>query len=339
MWRQLFCLMVTVTVAAAASPENTKARLPSEDTTVQGGNLFRTKMASLAEKYKPALQYIRQIVSRLFSGHRPQPVARLNSNDTRSCPPCSCGRMGLDDRIAGGTQVEYAHKYPWMGLLLLKGDFLCGASLINDKYVLTAAHCVSSSRASDYKVQLSVHHRDTDVFEEYNVNEIIRHERFVDDGGFSNDIALFRLDTDGVKTMNGNVRPVCMPEKDNSYANSVAVSAGWGVMEFGDRYFPDVLREAQLQVLSNDECRPYFYRLINLTESMVCAGLEHQGKTTCRGDSGGPLTVANGSVHHLVGIASFGKDGCQRPPSVYTRVSEYLDWIDANTKDACPCPK
>ncbi|XP_050428609.1 trypsin-1-like isoform X2 [Adelges cooleyi] len=251
------------------------------------------------------------------------------------CPPCSCGALGSNVKIVGGEEVEYAHKYPWMALLLKNGQFNCGGSLINDKYVLTAGHCVETLKASDYKVRLSVHDRNTDIFEEYDVKKIIRHKSY-DNYGVAplNDIALIRLDTDGVK-INNDVHPVCMPEKGLSYATVVGVATGWGLTEGSNISPPRVLREAELYLLDNSVCGPYYFNII--TPDMVCAGMRDEGKSTCNGDSGGPLTVSNGSVHHLVGITSFGKTGCRSPPSVYTRVSKYLDWIKANTKDACPC--
>lgn len=53
----------------------------------------------------------------------------------------ACGAVNKKTRIVGG-QVTYVHQYPWMALLMYKKRFYCGATLINNLYVLTAAHCV-----------------------------------------------------------------------------------------------------------------------------------------------------------------------------------------------------
>lgn len=53
----------------------------------------------------------------------------------------ACGALGKKNRIVGGTPT-YVHQYPWMAMLTYKGKFYCGATVINHKYVMTAAHCV-----------------------------------------------------------------------------------------------------------------------------------------------------------------------------------------------------
>ena len=68
---------------------------------------------------------------------------------------------------------------------------------------------------------------------------------------------------------------------------------------------------------------------------MICGGNEKDGKDTCNGDSGGPLTCVQNGTMILAGITSHGA-GCGwelllskvRPPGMYTRVTSYLDWIN-----------
>lgn len=50
----------------------------------------------------------------------------------------------------------------------------------------------------------------------------------------------------------------------------------------------------------------------------------------CQGDSGGPLNCHHGDVWQVFGIVSFGSaEGCNtlNKPTVFTRVSAYIDWI------------
>ena len=71
---------------------------------------------------------------------------------------------------------------------------------------------------------------------------------------------------------------------------------------------------------------------VDIGSKQVCAG---RGSTdTCTGDSGGPMMVPDRSGSwSVVGITSFGVE-CAREdfPGVYTRVSEYLQWIRSNTR-------
>lgn len=51
-----------------------------------------------------------------------------------------------------------------------------------------------------------------------------------------------------------------------------------------------------------------------------------------QGDSGGPLVCDVNGVWELVGATSWGLQNCPTSsPTVYTRVSNYLSWISANT--------
>lgn len=45
----------------------------------------------------------------------------------------------MDDRIVGGYQCE-AHSQPWQVSINI-GYHFCGGSLINDQWIVSAAHC------------------------------------------------------------------------------------------------------------------------------------------------------------------------------------------------------
>ena len=88
-----------------------------------------------------------------------------------------------------------------------------------------------------------------------------------------------------------------------------------------------VLRQVQIPIVSNETCEQSYPN--GITSNMICAGIT--GKDSCQGDSGGPLMVrGSGLEWHQAGIVSFGI-GCARPDffGVYTRVSQYLFWINS----------
>ena len=81
-------------------------------------------------------------------------------------------------------------------------------------------------------------------------------------------------------------------------------------------------RNIQLEV--NWKMRP-----LCRAEKQICAGGE-KGKDSCNGDSGGPLMARESDISpwQIVGIVSFGTSRCaQGAPAVYTRVTNYMDWI------------
>ena len=101
--------------------------------------------------------------------------------------------------------------------------------------------------------------------------------------------------------------------------------------------YPDMLRQVDLQVVSNATCTsaigPDSPLGFPITDTMLCAGspVVEEPKDTCQGDSGGPL-VAQEGTYVQVGVTSFGS-GCGQPqrPGVYTRVGSYVGWIAEQT--------
>ncbi|KAG8188746.1 hypothetical protein JTE90_023089 [Oedothorax gibbosus] len=104
----------------------------------------------------------------------------------------------------------------------------------------------------------------------------------------------------------------------------------------GVRDSPGILQKVELQVIDHNECQEW-YKSIGRKETifptMVCAGFKEGGKDSCQGDSGGPLTAVKNGRSTLVGLVSWGV-GCARPklPGVYTKISEYTEWIEKVTR-------
>uniref|UniRef100_W8C9P6 Trypsin-1 n=1 Tax=Ceratitis capitata TaxID=7213 RepID=W8C9P6_CERCA len=265
------------------------------------------------------------------------PSSTSPSTPSRNCATCSCGSINTFHRIVGGMETE-VNEYPWMAMLLRRGDFYCGGSLINDQYVLTAAHCVRGFNKRQVTVRLLSHNRTNG-----RVSTIDRQldQIFVHDGystrNLDNDIALLRF-TEPLE-LREPLRPVCLSESEKTYEGELAVVTGWGAVKEGG-YIADRLQEVQVPVMSQETCRKSKYGANRITDNMLCAGYAEGGKDSCQGDSGGPLHVSNNDTktYHLAGVVSWG-EGCARPnaPGVYTRVSQYLDWIEQRTGDACKC--
>ncbi|KAK0161450.1 hypothetical protein PV327_009919 [Microctonus hyperodae] len=166
------------------------------------------------------------------------------------------------------------------------------------------------------------------------VSAIIRHRNF-DINSYNHDLALLKLKR-SVK-FSKTVRPICLPQSESDPAGKEGTVVGWGrTMEGG--MLPGVVHEVKVPILSLEQCRRMKYKASRITTNMICAGKGSQD--SCQGDSGGPLLVQDGDKVEIAGIVSWGV-GCGRPgyPGVYTRVTNYLNWIRTNTPDTCYCIK
>ncbi|XP_053958187.1 trypsin-1 [Anastrepha ludens] len=252
----------------------------------------------------------------------------------RCAGQCFCGTPNVN-RIVGGTQVRH-NKYPWTAQLLRgrwHARLFCGGSLINDRYVLTAAHCVQNNRNGITVRLLQLDRSSSDPGITRKVIQTIVHPQY-DQTKIINDIALLKLDSPIQFT--SNIRPVCLPNLNHNFNNKDAVVAGWGLIKEGG-VTSNYLQETTVPIISNQQCRQTRYKN-KITDVMLCAGLvQTGGKDACQGDSGGPLIVNEGRFK-LAGVVSFGF-GCAQAnaPGVYTRVSKFVDWIQTNTRDGCYC--
>ncbi|XP_068990489.1 transmembrane protease serine 9 [Neodiprion pinetum] len=265
-------------------------------------------------------------------------VSGLSGDDEeriRNCT-CDCGISNQEDRIVGGRPTG-PNKYPWVGRIVYDGLFHCGASLLTNDYLLTAAHCVRNLQKSKIRIVLGDYDQyvTTDgVAVMRAVSAIIRHRNF-DTNSYNHDVALLKLRRPVKFTK--TVRPICLPNLGSDPAGKLGTVVGWGRTTEGGM-LPGQANEVQVPILSLTQCRQMKYRATRITSNMICAGRGSQD--SCQGDSGGPLLVPNGDKYEIVGIVSWGV-GCGRPgyPGVYTRVARYLNWIQTNMKGTCICAK
>jgi len=241
----------------------------------------------------------------------------------------------LQPRIFGGNDATYGHA-PWMVSLYENKMMRCGATIISDVWVITAAHCVELRKMNKnlkftYKL----------VAGDYNVNEVDEYEqereaiRIVDginyDGRtLQNDIALIEVDEPFL--FNSHIQPACLPDLDETpYPFTKCQVAGWGYDS--SRLRPEILQILTVYAYPHKICevihRPSKNSMSAVTHQMMCAGELKSEKGVCKGDSGGPLMCSrNGNEQVITGIVSWGK-GCGDPEylPVFTRVESYLSWI------------
>ncbi|XP_047469977.1 chymotrypsinogen A-like [Penaeus chinensis] len=258
----------------------------------------------------------------------PQPTTTLPATSPPS--DCECGRRS-GSRIVGGEEAT-PNEWPWQAALrfLSNGEVFCGATLVQDSWLVTASHCVEQFDKKDIFVSLGDHvynqNADTQYEQHITIQEVIMHESY-DPLTVDNDIALLRL-SDPVQYSPG-VGPACLPFQfaSKDFQGENATVTGWGTDVFQGNV-NEALHEVELPIISEATCKDFLPGAI--TSNMMCT--YDPGRDACQGDSGGPLVWAWQERYYLVGVVSWGRSCAEVGlPGVYARVTNYLEWIEAKT--------
>ncbi|CAG9564982.1 unnamed protein product [Danaus chrysippus] len=227
-------------------------------------------------------------------------------------------------RIVGGNYARLGQLPYQAGLLIRLQDgrqSVCGASLLSNSRLVTAAHCWTSYGVTAREMlvvlgSITLYSGGTRII----TNNVLPHERF-NPFTLQNDIAIIYIDP---VSYSNNIRNIEIASGNDQYVGSWAIASGFG------RYTDtsgasSTLRYAYLQVISNDACKRSYGNII--LSSFLCVDTRN-GFSTCAGDSGGPLAIDN----KLIGVTCFGHSaGCSRGhPAGFMRVTSFYDWIMSN---------
>uniref|UniRef100_A0A8C5WIB3 Peptidase S1 domain-containing protein n=1 Tax=Leptobrachium leishanense TaxID=445787 RepID=A0A8C5WIB3_9ANUR len=253
-----------------------------------------------------------------------------------SPPAPVCGVPVVSSRIVGGENAQDG-EWPWQIVVNYLGDFICGGSLINTQWVLSAAHCFKyPSIPSYYTISLGMYrlggsnpHGVT-----VEVERIIKHLQYTYTGD-RGDITLVKLKNP--VTFTDYIQPICLPTVSIAFPSGVRCwVTGWGTRSSGgDVPSVNTLQEVMTPLIDYKQC-DQMYHIGSSTSSFttiiqeekICSGYKEGGKDSCQGDSGGPLVCKVNGTWIQAGIVSWG-EGCASAnrPGVYTLVSAYQSWI------------
>lgn len=274
--------------------------------------------------------------------------ARQIQTENKLAQACQCG-IANPLRIVGGNEVDALRKWPWqIGLVKYGYYIICGGTIISDRWILTAAHCIVNQTTCElknnldsFRVVVGDHNQlettdDDKNTKKYSIKNFIRHHNY-NCTTCDYDFALLEL-TEAIP-FNNVIRPICLPQGDSkTYEGQNGTSIGWGKVTLNDDDLPSsFLQEIEVPILANDKCGDWDASTI--TDNMLCAGGE-EDKNICIGDSGGPIAVIEKGKYVQVGIASFvDSSGCGQAeyPGVYARVSKVLLWIATTTANGKTC--
>ncbi|KAF7402239.1 hypothetical protein HZH66_004506 [Vespula vulgaris] len=217
----------------------------------------------------------------------------------------------ISSRVIGGKDAE-DNAFPYQVSIRVQGFHICGGSIINKQWILTAAHClrnpidtfvvVGSNSILSGGISYGV--KEMIIHSKYSVNPII------------NDIGLIKIF--GKFEYSNAVAPIQLPDKDIDETNCTAIFTGWGeTKNTGGR--DNWLQIINLKIVELPKCRMIYQSVKNTN---ICTDNSHT-HGVCYGDSGSPL-VLNGVQ---IGLASWVTPCAKGYPDVHTRIYSYIDWI------------
>lgn len=278
-------------------------------------------------------------------------VCKLPKCEEKENTEPTCGqRQHKLYKVVGGMNSPIESQ-PWMASLYQisrrnrkEHFFQCGASLISPCWVLTAAHCFPDSEfpeAKDYEVILGKSHLDEgNEYREqkFLVEKIISHKDYSDKtSALNNDIALVKIRSESGQcaSMTNYVQTVCLPPADLKLKDGTQCEiAGFGKETYDSHRFSQTLKSTSVQLISQDICQSPDYYGKQINNNMLCAGDPEWKADACKRDSGGPLICQQNGKMVLYGIISWGEECAKKNrPGVYTRVTNYMQWIQDNTAE------
>lgn len=243
-------------------------------------------------------------------------------------------RSSQSSRIVSGWPAsvgQFPHQVRSITRISATQSSVCGASILSETVVLTAAHCTlghttfelgfGSVDFNNPAVSITTSHK-------------IEHAGY-NPSNLNNDVSLLILPTR--LTFTRNIAPIKLPrysQRSTSFANQKATVSGHGRTS-DTSTVSSRLMYVHTRVITNSECARHYGTQIIRDFTICTVGWDNARQQTCQGDSGGPLITYDNSLGEniLIGVVSFVSGrGCEaRIPAGFVRVTHYLDWIQANT--------
>jgi hypothetical protein len=209
-----------------------------------------------------------------------RPAVCTNGSWSKRIPDCQpvCGKISptRQPTLIVGGRVSKQGQFPWQVALYRFQTFICGGSLLNERLILTAAHCIREVKGNilpkeNYFVTVGNHYRKYDDPRDSNHSQTSAiQDMFVPDE-YQGDIQNYLADIAVIVTVKSfkfseRVQPVCIDwarkyESDilNSDQSKMGFVSGWGYTQRNGN-LSNVLRQLKVPAISNKKCKKTYQK-------------------------------------------------------------------------------